>query len=721
MGILRTASKTLFIVALVIAPATADDSTFSGTPAGSSNLTIFKTDQHDRAGGSARQRTVRSKPGRTPVGARSPRSSNTMFFSPNRDARIPSLQADGTPPDTKQADGTRQDMKQADGSPLETKRQRMQVTLKRAGEEPGQLSLEQVPRSVPPAAGGVTQAVAESHETELPPLQPVAAEGDNPFLDSAGAEEIQKLTYDDVEIPELSEPDSSSRSTSESDGGLSSESAASAFHFEPVTPEFEEIEIPADEAADSVDTSAVAVVPNTDGSGLPSEHTGAQRPSVEVQWTRQGKLNIGQKSRCSLIVTNTGASLVRSVTVEAAIPDGIDVVSAVPAPQSGTSRWSFGDLASGESRSIDMIIIPGRRGDVAMNAFVRFTGYSTSVLTIQEPMLRTTVEGPESVTVGELAGYKVRVENPGTGIAHNVVIEAQVPEGMQHRSGSVPKIHVGTLNPGESRQVLLNLTALDGGQYRLAVRAVADGGVRDEAEAEILISKPRLEVSISGPDTAAVGIPSDYEVIVRNTGNIPSINVRAKYQLPVDARFIQADRGGVYQKKERLIDWFVGTIQPGESASYHVTLEAGLPGSDLHRAGVKSEHTDITMVSHSTIVHGVPELVLDIATAEPGSAAGEETVVRILVKNEGNVDAMNVGLICELPSGWEFIAAEGPSGFLAESGVVIFRSIDAVKAGSEATYLIRGRCERAGRHRIRVRVGSSSLSEPLIGEGTVTR
>ena len=710
MGILRNASKTLFIVALGVAPATADDGKVSETPAGSTTFTIIKSDQHDLTGSESSKKTVRSQSGRATTVTRSGRSSNTIFFSPGRDVPTPSLQRDDSRPDTKKEGHAKS----------EVKRQRMQVTLKHSDEEPGRLNSEQPPSLVSHATGSVTRAVAESHENELSVLQPVAAEGDNPFLGSAEAAEIRKLPYDDVEIPEFSEPTFSSQSTSENGGDLLTEPAGSAVRFEPDASEIEENKIPASNTADSIDTSAVVVVPNSSGSGLPSEHTGAQRPSVELQWTRQGKLNIGQESQCSLIVTNTGGSLVRNVTVEAAIPDGIDVVSAVPAPQSGTSRWSVGDLESGESRSVDMIIIPGRRGDLALNAFVRFTGYSTSVLTVQEPMLRTAVEGPETVTVGELAGYKVRVENPGTGTAHNVVIEAQVPEGMQHRNGSVPRIHVGTLNPGESRQALLNLTARDGGQYRLAVRAIADGGIRDEADAEILISKPSLEVSVSGPETAAVGIPSDYEIIVTNTGNIPSINVRAKYQLPVDARFIRADRGGVYQKEERLIDWFVGTIQPRESASYHVTLEAGLPGTDVHRAGVKSEHTDFTMVSHSTTVHGVPELVLDIATAEPASADGEETVVRVLVQNEGKVDAMNVGLICELPAGWEFVAAEGPSGFLAESGVVIFRSIDAVKAGGEATYLIRGRCGRTGPHRIRVRVGSSSLSEPLIGEGTVT-
>ena len=696
MGILRTTSKALLVVCLAVLPATAADSPFFVTLEESENPTVSVSGQPNVQGSNGRQSTVPSRVARRPSRARTQQSSNSIFFSPNRSDSTYSARPDGS--------GT------------ENVRQRMQVTLKPSGIERGRSGPGPSPRPDSAVSGSVRTANAETLEKEQPRLQRVSAQRENPFFESAEDEGLPNLTFDGDERPESSVSDLTLPQEFEFADDVQGDPA---FHFDSDSVESEEEGFQAEDSSAGNDAPVPGAVPNTDGSGLPTQHTGVQQPSVEVQWSRQGKLNIGQKSPCSLIVTNTGGSLVRNVTVEAAVPDGVDVVSAVPAPQPGTSRWSVGDLAPGELRSIDMVMIPRRPGDVALNAFVRFTGYSTSVLNVREPMLQIAVEGPDAVTVGELGGYKVRVENPGTGTAHNVVIEAQVPKGLQHRSGSVPRIHVGTLNPGESRQALLKLSALDGGQYRLAVRAVADGGVRSEAQMEVSISKPSLEVSISGPDVAAVGKLSEYGVIVTNTGNIASINVRLKYQLPVDTRFIRADRGGVYQTEERLVDWFVGTIQPGESASYGVTLEAGSPGTSLHRAGVKSEHTDITMVSHSTTVTGLPELYLDVDTAEPVPAVGEESVVRIVLQNEGIVDATNVGLVCELPSGWEFVAAEGPSVFLAESGVVIFRSIDAVKAGGEETYLIRGRCVRAGRHRIRVRVGSPSLTEPLIGEGTV--
>jgi len=670
MGNLHNALKTLLIVSLPVTPVIADQKPVRVTVTASSQQQQSQS-LRSKATSAKNLRQPRTRPGQ-------------LFFSPDSSKALKALPA--------KPGVTRQEMKlTADNSPV-------------AASEAVAPHESRKSRSI------VKAETVESIDKEQPAVRQVSAAGNNPFLDFADVESEA--------TPELL-----------SDRGINEqkteEPSSPELNFEAEVTAFDKDTVPTDETIESATasevrpTETVTVLPTTNSSRLPREHTGAQQPSVEVKWSSQESLNIGQKCECSLVVTNTSGGLVRNVAVEAAIPEGLDVLSAAPAPQQGTSRWYVGDLNAGETCSIEMVMIPHARGDLALSAFVRFSGHTTSVLSIQEPLVRMNVEGPESVTVGEQAEYIVRVENPGTGTAQNVVIEASIPESMQHRSGSVPRIQVGALSPGESRQVRLNLIAIEGGEYQLPIRAIADGGIGDHTEATISIARPSLNVAIAGPETSAAGKPANYEVIVTNTGNIPSINVQAKYKLPNEAQFIQADRGGIHRKAEGIVYWFVGTIQPGESASYHVLVKAGTPGTGLSRAGVTSEHTGVTMVSHSTTVQGVPELLLDVATAKPALTVGQETVVRIVVQNEGIVDAEEVGLSCELPSGLEFVSAVGPSQFLAESGMVIFRSVDAIEAGSEATYLINARCVRAGNHRARVRLGSPSLSEPVIGEATL--
>ena len=474
------------------------------------------------------------------------------------------------------------------------------------------------------------------------------------------------------------------------------------------------------ESQNAVTNSGPPAVPNTTSGNLLSEHTGAQTPAVQLRWVREGDLNVGQQCRCALVVTNTGGSLVRNVSVEATVPAGLKVLRAVPAPQPGTSSWVVGDLRADESQTIELAVLPERRGDVNLNAFVRFTGYSTSVFTVQEPLLDVEVDGPADIEVGEHAGYVVRVGNPGTGTARNVVIQTAVPEGLQHRSGSLLSIDIGTLSPGESRQARLNLTAVEGGNYSLRVQTVADGGLRDRAATPVSVAEPRLQISIAGPDQTAAGIHCVYDVTVTNVGNVPSSNARAKYRIPANYRFVEADRGGVYRGSDQTIDWFVGTIRPGETATYHVTLEAIETGAAIHQAGVVSEHGKVTMARMNAEVLGRARLYLDVAGSRPPSVVGEETVLRLIIENGGSAAADKVGLSCEVPPGLEIIGAEGPTEHIAENGVVIFRSVNELKSDSQAVYLIRVRCDRSGDYQIRVRVASPDLPAPVIGETTIT-
>lgn len=696
MGILHSAAKTLLIVTLSIAPVIADEH-----PASTSTKTVTTATGEQSATNTTRvTKSRRSSFTSRRTSAAAPQQ---MFFSASGDKSSPAEAETAAPAPASAPAPQRRRMKLAESLPSD------QSFAAEAAKSPVAESVPELAADTQDDDAEFSPAVFESTEDDAAPVRTVAAEEADVAVETAADGVIPELSFEESFGGEAAETDVEEAQDPQFD-----------FNVEQVEPE--EIGAPARELFDNAEPpqQTAAVVPNTESDSLPSEHTGAQQPAVEVHWTREGSFNIGQECSCALIVTNTGGSLVRNVTVEAAIPDGVQVISAVPRPQQGSARWMIGDLQAGQSEKVDMVMIPTQRGDIALNAFVRFTGYSTSVFAVLEPMLQMNVQGPDTVTVGEQAGYMVRVENPGTGTAHNVVIEAQIPEGLQHRSGSAPRIHVGTLNPGESRQARLNLTALEGGDQFLTVSATADGGLSDEARTAVSIAKPSLAVAINGPETAAAGEASDYEVTVTNTGNIPSINVRAKYRLPDNSRFVRADRGGVHHKAERLIDWFVGTIQPGESASYRVTLAADAPGEALHRAGVVSEHTSVRLVSHSTLVQETPELYLDVATAAPAPAAGDETVVRIIVQNEGRADAESVGLSCELPSGLEFIGADGPSDYLAENGIVIFRSLDRVQAGGEAIYRIKARCVRSGDHPVRVRVGSPSLPDPVIGEGTVS-
>ena len=453
-----------------------------------------------------------------------------------------------------------------------------------------------------------------------------------------------------------------------------------------------------------------------------SANDGPQSPGVTVQWIRRGDFNVGQECDVDLVVQNTSKATVRSVTTEAVIPATVEVLESNPPAEEGTDTptWTFGELKPGETRTVSMKMIPRERGGVRLDALVRLTGYSTAEFSVQEPMLAVEVSGPETVEVGEQVGFVVRVNNPGTGLASNVVIQAAVPDGLEHRSGRILSIEIGTLNPGESRQAKLSLTAVKGGDSKLAVRAIADGELTDETVAALVIAEPQLNIAITGPQEQMTGRTTDFTMTVSNAGNVQSANVRAKYRIPEGLEFVSADRGGKYNKADHSIEWFVGTLQPDETSDFQLTLRATQTGELTHQAGVISEHGQVTLCDYATTVEGMAALNLEIVASDKTLTKGEKVTWEVHIRNTGTRPAANVGMSCELPSGIELLNADGPTQHIAENGIMVFRSLPVIQPSEEVVYTIEANCARTGTHRLRMRVASESIAEPLIGEEAAT-
>ena len=453
-----------------------------------------------------------------------------------------------------------------------------------------------------------------------------------------------------------------------------------------------------------------------------STDSGVQSPGVTMQWIRHGEFNVGQAGEVELQVQNTSRSMVSGVTAEVVIPEGLSVNSVSPQPTAGASSptWTLGELKAGEKRSIMFNVTPSQRGEVRMDAFVRLTGYSSSSFAVREPMLAVVVDGPANVEVGQQISYTVRVNNPGTGVAGNVLIQAAIPEGLEHRRGSLLTIEIGTLNPGESRQAQLIVTAVRGGEHDMAVRVIADGGLLDQTVSEVTIEEPRLNLQITGPAEQMAGRTGDYMLQVVNEGGVPSANVRAKYRVPDGFEYVSADRGGKFNEVDRSIEWFVGTVGSGGSSQFRVVLKATETGSALHQAGVISEHGKVTMAEHATRVDGTAVLEMKVAASQSQINVGDEVTYEIRISNTGSRAAENVGVSCELPSALELLSVAGPSEYIAENGVMVFKSLPQVEVGKSAVFAIRLRSNRDGNHRIRLRVASESITEALIGEETAS-
>ncbi|MFG0332234.1 MAG: hypothetical protein ACF8TS_02635 [Maioricimonas sp. JB049] len=478
---------------------------------------------------------------------------------------------------------------------------------------------------------------------------------------------------------------------------------------------------PAGEAAMPAPRGNVTVAPGASAAAEPVAaavavaEAGSLPPNVTVEWVRTGPMNVGQECACDLVIENTGGSAATQVDVEAHFPPAVRLLSAEPHPNvaRGHLGWTFDSLAAGAKRVIHIRMTPLKAGEVATEARVRFSSASRSTFSVAEPKLAVNLNGPEQVQVGEPASYMVSISNPGSGIASNVQLEAVIPEGLEHSRGERLLMDVGSLNPGETRQVRLALVAVTGGPQAIQVQARAESGLVQNASSEVTVIAPSLAVKLDGPGLRYLGRQATYTLRVYNDGAAGTDNVRLMHRVPDGFEFVSADRGASFNETTRLVNWFLGRLEPGQTLEAHVTLVAKKAGSHQHLTRATSENGATSDARITTDVEGTPSLVMEIADLDDPVEIGSETAYEIRVKNEGSAAARNVGVACELTDGMKFLKASVPVEHLEREGVIVFQPVGKVEPGETVTYLVHVRGEKAGNMRFRCRLSSESIAEPL--------
>jgi uncharacterized repeat protein (TIGR01451 family) len=472
---------------------------------------------------------------------------------------------------------------------------------------------------------------------------------------------------------------------------------------------------PATSAPTAPPSAGLPAAPSTN---VDSTATGPQTPSVTLQWIKKSDINVGQECACDLVVKNSGKVTVRDVGVEAYFPRTIRLTGVEPAPQSATDHlaWTIPLLEAGAEKTIHIRMIPSQRGELATSAFVRFTGAASGVFTVEEPLLKVALQGPSDVSLGDPASQTIAVSNPGNGPTKNVVIEAIIPAGLEHPRGERLVMNVGSISPGEVRQVRLGLIATRGGRHTIQVQARADGNLQQQAMAHVNVIAPSIQIAVDGPGLRYVGRGASYVLTVTNDGSAVSNNVRVTHRVPDGFKFVSADRGGQYESQKQTINWFVGRMEPGQSVQLKVDLEAMKLGNHTHVVAAVSEHGATSEAKFDTTVDGASSLVLEVVDLDDPVEVGAETAYEIRVKNEGSKAAQNVAVGCELPEGVVLVGAKGPMEHRVTGGQILFQTLKELEPGKTALYRVHVRGAVAGSHRFRAQLKSDSSNEPLTFE-----
>jgi uncharacterized repeat protein (TIGR01451 family) len=444
-----------------------------------------------------------------------------------------------------------------------------------------------------------------------------------------------------------------------------------------------------------------------------------QAPQVDVTWEARGEVTLGEQCQCVLIVKNNGKVPARDIIVEASFPESVNLVESAPFPKSSSAKleWQFENLAAGEQKTIELTMVPTKRGELAASAQVRFTGTAAKSFQVSEPMLKATVKLADEVQLGEPASATITISNPGTGTAQNVVIHAFLPAGLESSSGKESATEIGPLGPGETRTVRLGMIAMAGGEQTVKVIAKSTtGGLEHATQARINVLAPSLKLAATGPSLRYMHRAAKYSVTVTNNSSTATENVRLTQVVSPGFDYVKADHSGRWDSQSRTVSWYVGHLEAGQSTTVELELTPQKSGEFRHAFKVLGDGGAEATAVVATRVEGAASLVMEVKDADDPIEIGSEMIYEIRVRNEGSKSASKVAISCELPPDVELVNAEGPTGHIVESGMLIFKPATELAARDNLTYKITIKGTVAGTTKLRARLTSESIQKPLIVE-----
>ncbi|MEZ6065261.1 MAG: hypothetical protein R3B90_06045 [Planctomycetaceae bacterium] len=443
-----------------------------------------------------------------------------------------------------------------------------------------------------------------------------------------------------------------------------------------------------------------------------SSPAGPQQPELQIEKDAPPKAVLNEPLVYNIRVRNVGRTAAHQVTIEDKIPKGSVLRGTIPEaeqdPRDKHLIWQLGTLQPGEERLIRVQIVPTEPGEIGSVATVRFVGRVASRTVITSPQLKLQMNGPTESAVGENLTYRYRITNQGDGDAVNVVLQNVIPAVFKHPAGNDLEYEVGTLRPGESRDVDLPVSAITAGQAVSTAVVTTSGREQDRIDTEVVVLASRLALERTGPARRFVGRPATYITQVTNTSSQPLTNVTVVETLPQGMELGAVPDHGHYDPTRRTITWTIPNLEPRGTTGFKSALVTSDAGNYATQIQAWDAAGNRATVNSQLEIAGFASLKVDVSQLTRGGgevAVGEQVSLRMIVRNRGSAAANEVVTQFEIPPELEFVAAK-PETYTLEGRIIRFESIPNLAVDGEQVIDIVCTARQPGTPRIAASVGS---------------
>jgi hypothetical protein len=296
---------------------------------------------------------------------------------------------------------------------------------------------------------------------------------------------------------------------------------------------------------------------------------------LEVSQKLPERIEAGVPVPVEMIVRNVSAFTAEEVVMRMALPTGYDLLDASPSPARVNEKlsWPVGRLNSGEQRVVRACLKPIASSSpaslrIAVEATCQVRAESIQSTPIASSKLDFSVSRPDTLSTNVPAELKITIRNTGDAPARDVILATALFPGLTHPSGADLETTLGTLEPGQTRTVPLQVTATRAGQTTARVTVEAKGKSPISQVVHLMAEDVRLRVAGRGPESLPEQFTGLFELTVRNDEAELAHQVSLIVSLPRELAFVRASERGDYHAETHSIRWQIGDLRPGEQRAF---------------------------------------------------------------------------------------------------------------------------------------------------------
>ena len=369
--------------------------------------------------------------------------------------------------------------------------------------------------------------------------------------------------------------------------------------------------------------------------------------------------------------------------INANVPTGLDVLSTIP--------WTISTIAAGNSEVFNIVVRPTTLGTyittvtVSSDELDNVTSNNTANAIVYVNVTNETgsadlginvTRDKENVTFGDTITYILSVYNNGPDIANNVIVNASIPTGLTvlfTTGGFNPATNswtISTINPGLGTTLTITGTIDGYGLFELNASVVGDEDDPDptnnndqDVMSVLNVTKyVDLEVSIDvNNNNPYVNETFIYVITVTNYGPDNATNVVVSDVLPIGLNLVSTTPG--YNTTSST--WTINQLDAGESISLILSAKSANTGSFDNTVTVSADQTpngthdttdNVIVLINETKPTTTEFLDLGVTLVRTNLTDGT-ILYTIRVTNNGPVNATNVVLAYDLPSGLSIVSS----------------------------------------------------------------